>query len=135
MNRLVLPIAALLLAFSGQTARAQLGAPPNQPLAGPVISPFLNLNRSGASPGINYFGLVRPQLQLQSELTQLQTQVTTQQYLDNTALTNRPITDTGTGAGFMNYNRYFLNVGRPGTSTGGMSLTTPGVTNFGFLQR
>ena len=134
MNRLVLPLAALLLALTGQTARAQIGQPPTNPLIRPPVSPFLNLTRTGVNPAINYFGLVRPQLQTQHDLQQLQA-AAAQPYLDNTALLTQPIVNTGTGAGFLTSNKYFLTSGRPGTTTGGGLTFTQPRLGLGFQPR
>lgn len=49
--------------------------PPVGPNANrPTVSPYLNLLRGG-SPAINYFGIVRPELQMQQNLGQLQQQL------------------------------------------------------------
>src|SRR5205823_4709422 len=40
----------------------------------PAVSPYLNLNRFGANPAINYYGLVQPQQQMQQQLMNLQNQ-------------------------------------------------------------
>ena len=63
MKRLVLPLAVLLLACVSTPARAQfqLGQRPTTPFGRPAVSPFVNLFRGGAGPGINYYGIVRPQ--------------------------------------------------------------------------
>jgi hypothetical protein len=59
---------------------AQLpGLPGQQPGFGqssqPQLSPYLNLLRPGASAGINYYTLVRPQFQTQSAFLSLQSQL------------------------------------------------------------
>ena len=41
----------------------------------PSFSPYLNLARGGTNPGINYLGVVRPQIQLQQQYGQLQQQL------------------------------------------------------------
>ena len=46
----------------------------DNPYARPTVSPYLNLLRPGASPAINYYGLVRPQQQFQSDIGQLDQQ-------------------------------------------------------------
>jgi hypothetical protein len=79
------------------------------PFARPVVSPYLNLVRPGASPGFNYATLVRPQQQFYSGMQQLGLQNTAlQQNLTGFEATAfQPI--TGQRAQFMNYSRYFLN--------------------------
>ncbi len=132
MKRMVLPLTTLLLALSGQTVRAQPGRPPVTPFSQPVLSPYLNLAQPGFNPAISYFGIVRPQLQTQGSIQQLQQFQTQQTYLDNTALLAQPILNTGTSTGFMTYNRYFQTVGKPGTGTGGAAGATqpPPFNNF-----
>jgi hypothetical protein len=134
MKRLVLPLSALLLALTGPTAHAQPGRAPATPLGQPVLSPYLNLAQPGFNPAISYFGVVRPQLQTQGNIQQLQQFQATQTYLDNTALVAQPILNTGTSTGFMTYNRYFQTVGRGGTATAavGAPLTPapPPFNNF-----
>jgi hypothetical protein len=71
-------LAALgLLGFlaTGQ-ARAQFTyqRPQTNPFGTPTVSPFLNMARGG-NPAINYNTLVRPQIQTQRSLQQLQTDV------------------------------------------------------------
>ena len=120
MNRMVLPLAAMVLAFSAQSAHAQLGRPPQNPFSQPAFSPYLNLARGGTNPGINYFGLVRPQLETQAEIQQLQfaaMNAATRQ--DTTTGQTQGVLNTGTGAGFLTQGRYFQTVGRPGARSGG----------------
>jgi hypothetical protein len=63
-------LAALLLA-------APLFAQPQVPVGPaqrPTFSPYLNLLNRGNNPGLNYLGIVRPQMQLQQQFNQLQQQ-------------------------------------------------------------
>src|SRR5256885_1629029 len=72
MNRTTLALAALLVALAARPAHAQvLGsyAPFTNPYARPPLSPYLNLNRGGI-PAVNYYGLVRPQLQTERFIQQ-----------------------------------------------------------------
>src|SRR5436309_1899614 len=41
-------------------------------LSKPTTSPYLNLNRPGIPPAINYYGLVRPQTEFRSDIGRLQ---------------------------------------------------------------
>jgi hypothetical protein len=93
---------------------ASFGQMPPNPLGIPQFSPYLNLMR-GNNPGINYFGVVQPQLQTQQSLMQLQQQQTLleqQQQLSLTGLVpvgglgGAPL-PTGHQAQFMNYLHYF----------------------------
>ena len=49
----------------GSIASAQLGGSRiDRPIDTPTFSPYINMLRSNSSPGLNYFGLVRPQLEV-----------------------------------------------------------------------
>jgi hypothetical protein len=143
MKHLVVPLAVLSLALTGPAVRAQqLGRPPASPFGQPVVSPYLNLAHPGVNPAISYFAIVRPLVDTQSNLQTLQQAVTTQTYLENSAVLTQPVLTTGTGAHFLTYNRYFQTAGRPGTGTGAATLTQPGmnyftqpVNNFGYRLR
>ena len=79
---------------------------PMGPPARPAFSPYLNLARFGASPALNYYGLVRPQMQLSSSVQALQSQAlapSTQDFLAEQAIT------TGNAFGYQNYQSYFQN--------------------------
>ncbi len=55
-----------------QKASAQLGGGRiDRPLDIPTFSPYINLLRDNGSPGLNYFGLVRPQLEFAQQNQQL----------------------------------------------------------------
>src|SRR5207248_3179987 len=74
MNRVTVALAALLIALAARPASAQtigIYTPPANPFARSPISPFLNLNRGG-NPAINYYGLVRPQLEAERFMQQQQ---------------------------------------------------------------
>jgi hypothetical protein len=66
--------AGLVLLVGTEPASAQYpGGQPYNPYQQPIFSPYLNLNRPG-NPAINYFGLVKPQLDTNRQLQTLQTQ-------------------------------------------------------------
>ncbi|MCA9065635.1 MAG: hypothetical protein KDA96_21350, partial [Planctomycetaceae bacterium] len=60
------------LAFGSAQARAQVGNNIQRPLNNPTFSPYLNLFRgnNGGGPILNYFGLVRPQMQAMDQAQQ-----------------------------------------------------------------
>jgi hypothetical protein len=71
MRHLILPLTCLVLLSSG-SAQAQFPVPVVAPSVGgaapfarPTVSPYLNLLRSN-SPVLNYYGLVRPELQMRA---------------------------------------------------------------------
>jgi len=141
MKRLTLTVVAsfaLFATLAGGRAGAQVVGmpyvpPATSPFARPVVSPYVNLGLPG-NPGINYFGLVRPQIQATAAFNQLQTQYTTldQQLLASQAggATGYPLV-TGHRSAFLNHYAYFQNW-RTGTGTlAGYPGTGYGTTGFG----
>lgn len=125
---------AIALLVGGVSERAVAQGPyvrpqPFNPYRRPTISPYLNLARGG-SPAINYYGLVRPQIQTQAALNQVQQQLLDQQTQLNQqqyGLTSGvPI--TGRPAGFMNHYGYFQNWQNRGAGGAGL----PGGLNTGL---
>jgi hypothetical protein len=51
------------------------GAQPPMPYQTPTVSPYLNLLRPGAPTALNYYNLVRPQVEFNNAVQQLQSQV------------------------------------------------------------
>ena len=126
-------VTMLILGWAG-SAVAQSGRMPNTgpggPPARPSFSPYLNLTRPGGSPGLNYYGLVRPQNQADQSIQQLQLAAGSPANVP-TSLNgpNTGITTTGTAFGFHTYRTYFQNqynfagfgnVGNNGMNQGGM---------------
>ena len=75
----------------------------------PGYSPYLNLARPG-SPGMNYYGLVRPQVEFRNDLQQLQRTTTTlqsgvSQFMSGDLATGHP-------AAFMYFGGYYSGLGR-----------------------
>ena len=109
---------SLALLLSGVLSPAHAQAPYPQPGIGPVnrpaYSPYLNLLRAGNPTYANYYGLVRPELDLRAAATSLQQQVTAnQQGITNLQSTSGPLT-TGHATRFLNTAGYFLNRGGQG---------------------
>jgi hypothetical protein len=103
---------------TGGRAHAQFGLPqpPTNPYLQPPVSPFLNINRGGGNPAVNYFGIVQPQLQTAQQLQALQMQQAQMMQLGtgaNLIDVNNPgvLAATGHGSQFFNYGHYF---GPPG---------------------
>ena len=107
---------AITLLASG-SVHAQINSSLN-PGNRPAFSPWLNLNRSGASAATNYFGIVRPQFAFSNNIQQLQQQETAlaMQMTDPTLSTVLP--PTGHRAGFMTHTRYFNTIGGLGGTSG-----------------
>jgi len=94
----------------------------------PAFSPYLNLNRGG-SPAINYYGLVRPELQFRQSLLHLANDVAANQQAlgsGNPGMNDMPF--TGHPTQFMNLGGYFMNNGSIG---GGMGASA----NYGYGVR
>lgn len=98
------------------TASAQVGTYNNSNSRRQTQSPFLNLIRGGSAT-LNYYGLVRPQVDTGQAVQTLQFQ---QQILKEGTTTlgdggNQPISPTGHAAQFFSYGNYFaMPQGRPG---------------------
>ncbi len=129
MKRLAMWAAAVgaAVALSAGTARAQFGyysPPATSPFPRSPISPYLNLARGG-NPAINYYGLVRPEIQFQQSIYGLQQQVgglSQMQALQSEAA--RSSATTGHPTRFFNYSHYFM-------SQGGGAATFPGARGPG----
>lgn len=80
--------------------------PSVSPYYRPAVSPYLNLDRGG-NVGVNYYGLVRPQLQFATQIQQLQGQEA--ETAAQLATGGGPVTVPATGvqAGFMNFSHYY----------------------------
>src|SRR5205814_6617577 len=92
----------------------------------PTVSPFLNLGRGG-SGAINYYGIVKPQLDTQRNLQQLQqeykglqamSQPTTEDAAGGAA--NAPVYTQGFG-GFFYYSHYYPLLNRQGGPVAGQA--------------
>ena len=93
-------------------AQAPLGGAPGGAGANPAYSPYLNVLRRGNSPGVNYYGLVKPELEFRNAYQGLQQQFANNQL--NTTQMSDPRTGlpyTGHTAVFLNTGGYFLNSG------------------------
>jgi hypothetical protein len=108
MSRTALAAAGLVVLLSAGAARAQpqFGGQQMSPYGRPVISPYLNLFRPG-NLGINYFGLVRPQIEAREAFEQLRI---TSQLPPTGSDPQSPIPITGHRTTFGNYQAYFGNV-------------------------
>jgi hypothetical protein len=121
MTRLRLSLLAIA-AWLATTAVASAQGPPQPILTpNPTFSPYLNLLRSGSSPAINYFGIVRPEQRfLQSQIA-LSSQIRqTNQAINDASQAvkgedpNKP--PTGHAATFNNTMGYFGGGGRGGSA-------------------
>ena len=118
MTRVIWAMLVLGLCVAGASAQPPVGPRPLTGVNTPPVSPYLNLLRPGTSPGINYYGLVRPQIDFQNSVQALQSQFGYAQQAAGLQ-TGDPGT-TGHPVYFLNYSAYFLNTtGQP--AGGGMA--------------
>lgn len=113
-------IGVVLLAFgAAPMASAQPMPGPLGQVNRPAFSSYLNLTRPGATPALNYFGMVQPQTQFRQSFQNLQGAVNSN-FQAIGGLQNQPggIPATGHGFGFMNYRGYFQNTGMSMNQTG-----------------
>src|SRR5262245_51148744 len=118
---------ALVFVLAAGRAHAQVGNTGYRP----PVSPYINLLRPGTNPAINYYGLVRPQVEFRNNILGLQQQVgalDTQVGIDEAGMAAFPT--TGHPVAFMNYSHYFGGTVGTGTGLGGRVVprtTTPAV--------
>lgn len=109
------------------------GMPPGAPRPmTPAISPYINLLRPGAMPAINYYGLVRPQVQAQQAITNLTREVqaveaTQQSMLMFPGADQAGSVTTGHAAGFFTHTRYYGGGGMGGMNRGGGGMGGAGM--------
>src|SRR5215468_11203741 len=117
---------ALGVGWAVPAARAQLPYGPYQRTVPgyrtPVVSPYLNLFRNGADPAVNYYGLVRPQMDFASGLQNLQQQVTDLSQAQALGLTPGFTGATGHPTMFFNYSHYYPGLGGGGFGVGRTGL-------------
>jgi hypothetical protein len=111
---------ALAVAFLGTASPLWAQGYPFNPANRPAVSPYINIPRQGASAGVNYYGLVRPEIQFRGAIAQNQLDIAgNQQAISN--FNPGPIS-TGHHAGFMTQWRYFMSTG-VGAPTSGFRRT------------
>lgn len=126
-------IAATIVLAIAQSADAQ---PPQ--IGGaqrPAFSPYLNIVRPGGGPALNYYGLVRPEVQARQAIQNLQGTVgANQEAIGDLQSGQTDLPGTGHQANFMTHGSYFLTGGAP--QAGGGPGRPPGQTTFtGGLNR
>jgi hypothetical protein len=140
MKRLTLAAVAAL-ALNAGLAQAQVPYSQPQltnPYYRPPISPYLNMVRPGTNPAINYYGLVRPQIQTTRTLQTFQQELQAVGSGLSAAPTSQAQSDnlptTGHTTSFYNYGTYFpsaTNNGLGGGSLGGGVRPTFGGAGLG----
>jgi hypothetical protein len=118
--RLFNTVGVVLLVSGSVSAQPRGGAPTPRP----AFSPYLNLVRPGGSVTLNYYGLVRPEIQARQSIQNLQGSVmANQQAIGDIQAGSSELPVTGRGAGFLTHGSYFLTGGAGG---GGAQSRAPG---------
>ena len=113
----VITLGWVALTHNLATAQQPYSRPPTGPNSNrSPLSPYLFLNSGGNSPVVNYYSLVRPQIDLNRNLNNVRTlQASQQSQIDSAQQTlqdpNNQVSSTGHPSFFLNYQKYFLNTG------------------------
>ena len=117
----------VILSASAGSVSAQPPVPGGGYSRPPAFSPYLNLLRAGGSPALNYYGIVRPQMQFRDAIQNLSNQVDlNQQAIGNLAATGSALPATGHPTQFMNLGNYFMSNSGGGQSGGSRPTGPPG---------
>ena len=104
-------VPALGLAFfvSGAPLLAQAPGIVGNPGNRPAVSPYINLLRAGSSAGVNYYGLVKPEIEFRTGIQRNQQQIAAGQQ----SLTefSAGLSTTGHPTRYMTHWSYFMNNG------------------------
>jgi hypothetical protein len=97
-------------------ARASAQQPGSPSITRPTVSPYLNLLRNDQPTYLNYYGLVRPQVDFRGSIGQLQQQTTADQQAISNLGATPGLSSTGHAVGFGTQYRYYMTLGRTGGS-------------------
>jgi hypothetical protein len=93
------------------SAQVPIGGPGGgAPQYRPAFSPYLNLLRQGSSPAVNYYGLVRPEINFYNSINQINQQVSNNQQAIGD-IQSSAIPTTGHRVQFLNTGSYFQSMG------------------------
>lgn len=114
--KMTIPALALVFLFTAGPLWAQgFSRYPTNPANRPAVSPYINLIRGGSTAGVNYYGLVRPEVDFRNAIQQNQQQIAANQQSISDIVVGP--TATGHPARYMTHWGYFLNSGSgPGTA-------------------
>jgi hypothetical protein len=116
---------------SAQFGQTPYSRPGTSPYANPSISPYLNLTRGG-SAALNYYNLVRPQVDFTNALNMQNRSIMANQMAitgleqSNMAFMMNYLS-TGHTIRFMSYQQYFLNMSPMPTGISGLAYGSGGV--------
>ena len=126
-----------LAAFTGGRSYAQPPAVRPPGVAPPAYSPYLNLLRNGNPAYINYYGLVRPEVDIRNQVYGLQQGVAANAEAVSSYDQTTGLPLTGHATQFLNTSHYFLNrggQGTPGAAPRSMGQGTPGAAPRSMAQ-
>ena len=118
-------LVSVLAMFLTQRAEAQGLSSPYYYSTQPRVSPYINLLRQGSAPGVNYYGLVRPEIEFRRNIQQLQGQTLNQQQAITGLQTTTSAVVTGHPVGFQTQGSYFQNLSSPGAFAFTAGTTQP----------
>ena len=108
MNRLLVPLIALGSLVSPAWLQAQAPGPyvrpTTNPYSQPVFSPYLNLLRNGTNPAVNYYGIVRPEINARNSIRSLEQQINA---LPGTGTEEPGLPGSGHATQFNNLSHFF----------------------------
>jgi hypothetical protein len=133
VSRILLALAAVLTCVAGTAGPAAAQAPGPRTVQlppGPTVSPFLNLTRRGTLPAINYYGMVRPQLNTYAGLQVLQQGILQSQLVGPAVADVDGVPTTGRPAGFMTHAPYFMTAGGPTAARGRITINAPAPARY-----
>jgi hypothetical protein len=109
--------AVCLIAAGSVEGQVQNRRPGYTPTNRGTVSPFINLSRR-TTPGINYFGIIRPERQIRGSISRLQERVALdEEMIQDVATGEAALPTTGHAAYFQNYSHYFPGMYAQGTVT------------------
>ncbi|MBI1901909.1 MAG: hypothetical protein HYS13_12465 [Planctomycetia bacterium] len=108
---------------STDAALAQGGRSRYEPPRRPPVSPYLNLLRSNEDPAVNYYALVRPEIELRKSIERQAREIHDLQRFGGAAPGGARVLTTGHESYFLNLRSYF------GSVSGAAGGRTIGVTS------
>jgi len=119
----------LILLLTGGTWLAMehsaLAQQPGGSIVRPTFSPYLNLLRRG-NPAVNYYGLVRPEVEFRNSVNQMQQQLNSVQSTVDQEANNPNAVTTGHRTQFQSYGHYYpAKGGAGGGGSAGRGVVAP----------
>lgn len=126
-----------VVAAAGLAAGPAVAQPPPGPSLPPAFSPYLNLVNGRGLPGINYYGITRPQLAARQAILGLETGVMQNRQaiagMQAGGVPGAGLPGTGHATVFMNTGGYFMSGGT--AAPGAVGRMTPNLGGVGGANR